>query len=345
MKDDRYSTAGFVALTEGLKMSWLDAAIEKQRENIKRHFEEPLLCLARDCGLCWGDRTWLHKTLSDFICKRCPIPVRLVYVIDPWGRQVSGNVGNGGVDEAFVGQNLSDRPYLTELLPTVRKAAFDDPLFLSGVYVDAHTRKPCITTLAVVSRKAESLGLLAVDIEVKDLPLIDVDLNVDRSWRQIKGDPSIRGALFQQARYQSSMDIHLDEVLAVIESLMVEQGIFHAKLHFSTSRATLWSVKRPYDYDVQVLDEIIDPRICLAYEKIPYPSQAKVKAKLVSAVLEMFKQLRQGDDTIYLRSASLNIMNAMIGLNFSCDGTHYMTVDDFLSKDIEFWFGGATHVV
>ena len=52
-----------------------------------------------------------------------------------------------------------------------------------------------------------------------------------------------------------------------------------------------------------------------------------------------FKALRFADETIYLRSCSINIMNGMLGLTFSCDGSHYMPVEEFLDKDLSFWFG------
>jgi hypothetical protein len=45
------------------------------------------------------------------------------------------------------------------------------------------------------------------------------------------------------------------------------------------------------------------------------------------------------DETIYLRSGMLNIFNGLVGLTFSCDGSHYMPWDEFLEKDIEFWVG------
>ena len=55
----------------------------------------------------------------------------------------------------------------------------------------------------------------------------------------------------------------------------------------------------------------------------------------------MFKALRFADDNVYLRFGSINTVNAMVCLNFSCDGTHVMRYDDFLDKDIDFWFGKA----
>ncbi|MET0122760.1 MAG: hypothetical protein ABW124_17115, partial [Candidatus Thiodiazotropha sp. 6PLUC9] len=58
-------------------------------------------------------------------------------------------------------------------------------------------------------------------------------------------------------------------------------------------------------------------------------------------VLQEFKALRFADETIYLRSASINIMNRMLGLTFSCDGSHYMPVDEFIEKNLSFWIGSS----
>ena len=63
---------------------------------------------------------------------------------------------------------------------------------------------------------------------------------------------------------------------------------------------------------------------------------------LVRPVFERFKLLRNADENIYLRSGSVNVINGMVGLTFSCDGSHYMPVQDFLDKDDSFWFGTLT---
>ena len=66
-----------------------------------------------------------------------------------------------------------------------------------------------------------------------------------------------------------------------------------------------------------------------------------VPEEKIIKVFAQFKKLRFADETIYLRSASLNIVNQMVGLNFSCDGSHYVPYDEFLMKDNSFWFGVA----
>jgi hypothetical protein len=64
-----------------------------------------------------------------------------------------------------------------------------------------------------------------------------------------------------------------------------------------------------------------------------------VSREEVRTTLERFVNLRLGDSVIYLRSASVNIINGVVGLNFSCDGTHYLPAHEFLEKDHQFWFG------
>jgi hypothetical protein len=61
----------------------------------------------------------------------------------------------------------------------------------------------------------------------------------------------------------------------------------------------------------------------------------------MNPILENLARLRHADENIYLRVASINLINGMIGLTFSCDGSHYMPYDEFLQKNIDFWFGAA----
>lgn len=317
-------------------MSWLETSISKQRSFLEGLLLDPLSQLASICAGNWYDRKRIDTKLNSFLKQRKNHRCRLLYVIDKQGLQHSSNISVDDIDESIIGQNLSNRPYL-ENLDTNK----DSALILSDVYIDKQTRKPCITAMYPVLLDDEIVGYVAADFGLKDLPLKNVSEIKPHRWRQIKGDPSIRGTLFQQTRTRSSMDEHIDEVLDVVESLITEQGIFHAKLHFSSSRATLWPYSDPYHYRLHVLDEIINPKVCLVYEKMLYPEQAAIPAEMVHNVLKAFKLLREADENIYLRAASLNIMNGLVGLNFSCDGSHYMPAEEFLDKDMRFWFGEA----
>lgn len=315
-------------------MDWLENSIIKQRSFIEGLLLDPLSQLAGICAVNWDDRETLDQALKNFLQQKTDHRCRLLYTIDDRGRQHSSNVSDDIVDESIIGENLSSRPYLDN-----PETGEHTPLMLSDVYIDKQTHKPCITAMHSINRENKVLGYVAADFGLKDLPLKNFTTVGPHQWRQIKGDPSIRGTLFQQTRSRSAMDERLHEVLDVVESLITEQGIFHAQLHFSSSRATLWPYSDPYRYRLHVLDEIINPKVCLAYEKTPYPLQAATPVEMVRNVLKAFKFLREEDETIYLRAASLNIMNGLVGLNFSCDGSHYMSADEFLDKDLSFWFG------
>jgi hypothetical protein len=315
-------------------MGWLDKSISEQRSFIEGLLLDPLSKLAGICAANWSDRQQLDLSLKAYLQKKTDHRCRLLYAIDRTGLQYSSNISNDLVDGSIIGQDLSHRPYLKSI-----DSGSETQLLLSDVYIDKQTRKPCITVLHDIRLNDEVIGYIAADFGLKDLPLKNVNELQSYEWRQIKGDPSIRGTMFQQTRVRSAMDQHIDEVLDVVESLVTEQGVFHVKLHFSSSRATLWSYNDPYRYRLHVLDEIINPKVCLVYEKMPYPEQALVTAGMVHNVLKAFKLLRDADETIYLRAASLNIMNGLVGLNFSCDGSHYMPANKFLEKDMKFWFG------
>ena len=56
---------------------------------------------------------------------------------------------------------------------------------------------------------------------------------------------------------------------------------------------------------------------------------------------EALKMLRMADENIYLRASSINLFNGVVGLTFSCDGSHYMRYDEFLEKSLSFWLGAT----
>ncbi len=163
----------------------------------------------------------------------------------------------------------------------------------------------------------------------------------DRSdrWKQYRGDPAIRGGLFEQCRVRSAMDDQFNETFAQIERLMCQHGVFHAKLHFSSSRATLWLYSDPCRYRVLSVDELLTATPCPACPSTHYPLDAVVAAQHIRPVLEMFRTLRFSDEQLYLRSGSLNLINGLVGLNFSCDGSHYLPADEFLASPLARWFG------
>ena len=90
-----------------------------------------------------------------------------------------------------------------------------------------------------------------------------------------------------------------------------------------------------------IVVDLTDPDICLAWATHSYPEDAEIPMERVRDVFRTLRELRFMDETIYLRAGSLNIFNGMVGLNFSCDGSHYMPWNEFLDKNLGFWLGSG----
>ncbi len=312
----------------------LQATVARQRAELKQTLEAPLRALAQRCSEVWGDRKALDAVLQAHFES---VPhVRFLYALDTRARQISDNVAREGLIEADYGRDRSHRPYMREAVPATG-------FLLSKSYISLRERRPGLTAIQIVRDAAgRALGFVGADFYLQDLPHTRSVYEEPRGWRQIKGDPSIRGLVFHQTRSESEMDRHMDTVLGVVEALMVDHGVFHIMLHFSSSRAVCWTLDDPYRYRLLDIQTMIDPDSCLAYPRRTYPDEALVPAARIRGVLDGMRSLRFMDETFYLRTGTLNLFNGIVGLTFSCDGSHYVPYDEFLKMDVAFWMGTAT---
>ena len=60
---------------------------------------------------------------------------------------------------------------------------------------------------------------------------------------------------------------------------------------------------------------------------------------------EVITRLRTTDETIYLRNGSINRINGMIGMTFSCDGAHYIDHKTFFEKLETFATAGGEDIL
>ena len=157
---------------------------------------------------------------------------------------------------------------------------------------------------------------------------------MSRQLLQLKGDPSIRQFVFSQTRATSLFDQRYEELIDRIEELFLLYGVFHVQIHMSTCQVTVWLLDDPFNYRVLAGEEIFEAENRQRAPKLFYPREAKISGKQIRTLMDKFKELRFGDDTVYLRSGSINIMNGCLGLNFSCDGTHYIDHDEFLASPL-----------
>ncbi len=311
--------------------SSLKETIHQQREKLTAMLSEKMHDLAVSLAPHIHDR----ETLENMLAEAFPqVPYcKHLYVLNSDEVQITDNITQSGRDATHFGRNRAGRPYMEGIIGTT-------DFKLSEAYISRNKKRPSFTAIQVIrNTDGERLGFLGADFDLRELPGISERYQEPDNWRQIKGDPAIRSGVFLQQRIESQMDKHLDEVIPIMSELITEHGVFHGKLHFSSSRATLWLVDDPFTYRILNFDEIIDPDTCLAYPRHPYHERAVVPPEKVSEVFEIFRQLRFADENVYLRAGSLNVINGMVGLNFSCDGSHYMRFDEFLDKSIDFWFG------
>ena len=306
----------------------LQESIAQQRRELLDTMQEPLRQLAARCAAVWAERARLDAVLREGLPSLTY--GRSLYALDTRGIQVSSNVSAEGLMPASFGRDRSKRPYMTEVLPI-------SGTLLSEAYISQLGRRPSLSALQIVRDAAgTALGFIGTDFDLRDLPLTRKLYDEPVVWRQIKGDPSIRSTVYHQSRVESAMDRQLDTVLGVIEELMIYHGVYHVKLHFSSNRAVIWEMGDPYRYRLLDFDALVDPNICLAYPRKPYPADALVPRERIRAVLDLFRELRFMDDTFYLRSGTLNVFNGIVGLTFSCDGSHYIPHDEFLRAGFDF---------
>lgn len=310
----------------------LKDATHRQRAEIAKLLHAPLAHLAQQCVSVWSDRERLNGVLVG-CCPKIP-HCAYIYALDPSGVQVSDNVGPQGVKGGDFGKDRSSRPYLHEPMP-------EWGFLLSDAYVTEKSQRPSLTGLHVVTTQGQLLGFLAADFDLRDLPITGMLYRESQQWQQIKGDPSIRQLLFQQTRTESPMDRNIDKALAILGELLTERGVFQCVVHFSSSRATVWTIGDPYRYRMLDAEALEDPDICLAYPRRSYPNDALIPVSSIATILQDLRGLRFLDETLYLRVASINLFNGMVGLTFSCDGSHYMRYDEFLEKNLSFWIGTA----
>jgi len=315
-----------------MKETWKDA-VHHQRIILAERLSKPLAKLAASCEPVWGDREALGKALLNGFSS---VPNALfMYVLDTKGIQISDNVSAKGLMPEHYGRDRSNRPYMREAVPSWG-------FLLSDAYLSIRANRPCITALQIIKRSDQVLGYLGVDFDLRDLPVTAELYEESGEWRQIKGDPAIRSGVFQQCRIESPMDRNIEVACAIIKELIADRGMFQVVIHFSSSRATAWFMRDPYRYRILDSEALSDPDVCLLYPAHKYPDNALIPRNRIDSIMEAMKKLRLTDETFYLRSASINIFNGMISLTFSCDGSHYMSWDEFLDKDVTFWFGAAS---
>jgi hypothetical protein len=305
---------------------WMKQTIGEQRQLMTALFEPPLLNLSKACVVAWSDLDSLDKILNTHFSS---IPhCHLVYAVDKFGKQISSNISTNGIDNTYRNQDLSRRPYCVSLYP---KRHF----MLSSVYISHTSGRPCLSAVHPVMDGQQFLGFVVADFDIRHLPL---SVNSKTISCQQSQQQNLAQKQKRPSRATNLFDKYQDDIQGILNKLIREHGVFHVIIHYNSTQVLLWQMDEPYEYRIYEIEQLLDPDMYQVYRRCPYPDKAKVSTGTVQQILKRFRTLRLADDSVYLRSGSLNIMNAMVGLTFSSEGTEYWPIDTFLSKDICDWF-------
>lgn len=180
--------------------SWKDS-IYQQREALAEILRAPLAQLAEHCVPAWGQCDAMDAALMAHFSgiPHCSV----LYCMSMDGLQLCNNVGAAGIVPGHVGRDRSQRPYMKESVPIWG-------FLLSDAYIGLTEHRPSLTALQVVSRDGQRLGYLGAAFDLRNLPVTSALYEEPGYWRQVKGDPAIRGSVFQQCRVESPMDGNLE---------------------------------------------------------------------------------------------------------------------------------------
>jgi hypothetical protein len=226
----------------------LQTAVARQRMLLSSRLSGRMQRLAIACAAVWPERTALEKVLDQGL-DLLPYS-KYLFILDERARQITSNISHDGLLPENFGRDRSQRPYLAN-------AIAGEKFSLSDAYISRNARRPTLTAAQhILDEDGRLLGYLGVDFDLRELPITREVYRQPEQWMQIKGDPAIRGGLFMQQRIDSAMDQRIDEVLDLVVELVEVHGVFHAKLHFSSSRATLWLLDDPLRYRILDIEDL-----------------------------------------------------------------------------------------
>lgn len=320
----------------------------------------PMRRIGMECGqmAVGGQGPWPYRsTLDEFLAAALPaVPhCKYLYILDRQGVQISSSMSRDGLITEHFGRDRSDRPYMREALSV---ASFMDKnhetfyqqwpyleenlqavdFLLCDAYISQNALRPSITAVYFIrDSQGNHVGFVGADFALRELPQSQDIYEEIRRPRHFSGVFESPGSAAERAARRSKLDRNIDTVMSVVEELIAYHGVYHVKLHFSSSQTVVWQLDDPYRYRLLTVEDLIDPGSCLAYPRRPYPESALITQEEIRQILERMKRLRQSDNPICLRSGSVNIFNGMVGISFSSDGSHYIPHDEFLMTDLSLW--------
>jgi len=180
----------------------------------------------------------------------------------------------------------------------------------------------------------------------------------------IKGDPSLRESAFYRERYESIVDKLLPQLEPNLEDLLLNRCVYRVFVNFNSGEVRTSSVFDPFNEEVHTADKLINKAYIdrhfpvIAYEmKASYIKRLfnfistddlfndlplhlrntfmkshdnwqPVNSDEITGVMRQLTKLRNIKD-FYLRNFSISMIQDAIRMQFNCDGTHFVSSEDY----------------
>jgi len=134
-----------------------------------------------------------------------------------------------------------------------------------------------------------------------------------------------------KAPYLSNhLDDRVDDLATIVKQLVLEKGVFHLAVHFSSSQLVCWTLDNPYSFRVYTADDVFAENFTTLFSPMKTKTHNCIDKYLILPILNSLKELRKNASGSELRNASIHMMNGYIGLSFACDDTRYINYKDFV---------------
>jgi len=125
-------------------------------------------------------------------------------------------------------------------------------------------------------------------------------------------------------------DDNIDRLLVIAKDLMLNKGVFHISIHFSSSELVCWTFDNPYSYQVYTAEEVFSTNFMNLFLPVKSNIHTCINKNKILPILDSLKILRDRQNGSELRNASIHMINGYIGLTFACDDTRYINFKDFI---------------
>lgn len=210
---------------------------------------------------------------------------------------------------------------------------------------------------AILSTRNEELHLKESLIGV-------TGIHGDKLHVSIKGDPSLRESAFTRERYESVVDKLLPDLIVNITDLLVKRCIYQVFINFNSGEIRTSSIFDPFNETIHTANKMVSkayierhfPEV-LYKEKAEfikrtyhgvmndklfveqsshhknvfrksYENWAPIDESEIRRVILKLKDLRELE-SFYLRNFSISLVQDAIRIQFNCDGTHFVSSDDY----------------